>query len=163
MPPITQPAAGPVLMPVDLLIHLCCTEPMSVHLQAQYGHMVVQMLMNHLDENSKKDAKIKASIVDVLAETVLIAAGGSIGSVNVLGACLLPACACVVMLQLQTTCINLWDLLVFVPGPSVLDVFNTLLKHLRVSVDADPRGVAYNDEKNFQEAVINTIGEQCFE
>jgi len=37
------------------------------------------MLMNHLDENSKEYAKIKASIVDVLSETVLIAAGGSIG------------------------------------------------------------------------------------
>ena len=45
------------------------------------------------------------------------------------------------------------------PGPSVLEVFNTLLRHLRVSVDykySDPQRM--NDEKNFQEAVINTIG-----
>ena len=35
--------------------------------------------MSHLDENSKKHPKIKSGIVDVLAETVLIAAGGSIG------------------------------------------------------------------------------------
>ena len=44
-------------------------------------------------------------------------------------------------------------------GPSVLEVFNTLLRHLRVSVDykhSDPQRM--NDEKNFQEAVINTIG-----
>jgi hypothetical protein len=47
--------------------------------QAQYGYIVVQMLMNHLDENSKKDAQIKASIVEILSVTVLIAAGGSIG------------------------------------------------------------------------------------
>jgi len=40
---------------------------------------VVQMLMNHLDENSRKEAQIKASIIDVLSVTVLIAAGGSIG------------------------------------------------------------------------------------
>ncbi len=37
------------------------------------------MLMSHLDDNSQKDPKIKSSIVDVLFETVLIAAGGSIG------------------------------------------------------------------------------------
>jgi len=37
------------------------------------------MLMNHLDQNSKKEAQIKASIIDVLSVTVLIAAGGSIG------------------------------------------------------------------------------------
>jgi len=37
------------------------------------------MLMNHLDENSRKEAQIKASIIDVLSATVLIAAGGSIG------------------------------------------------------------------------------------
>ena len=47
--------------------------------QAQYGYIVIQKLMTHLDENSKKDPKIKSGIVDVLYETVLIAAGGSIG------------------------------------------------------------------------------------
>lgn len=81
------------------------------------------MLMSHLDENSKKDPKIKSSIVNVLAQTVLIAAGGSI-------------------------------------GPSVLEVFNTLLRHLRVSVDTESDNPQrMNDEKNFQEAIINTIGE----
>ena len=52
----------------------CC-----VVCQAQYGYIVVQMLMNHLDENSRKEAQIKASIIDVLSVTVLISAGGSIG------------------------------------------------------------------------------------
>ena len=44
----------------------------------------------------------------------------------------------------------------------MLEVFNTLLRHLRVSVDTesdDP--VCMNDEKNFQEAIINTIG-KCY-
>jgi len=50
------------------------------YVQAQYGYIVVQMLMNHLDENAKKDAQIKASIVEILSVTVLIAAGGSIGN-----------------------------------------------------------------------------------
>lgn len=49
-------------------------------MQAQYGYIVVQMLMNHLDVNAKKDAQIKASIVEILSVTVLIAAGGSIGN-----------------------------------------------------------------------------------
>ncbi len=41
----------------------------------------------------------------------------------------------------------------------MLEVFNTLLRHLRVSVDNkhnDPHKM--QDEKNFQEAIINTIG-----
>ena len=52
----------------------------------------------------------------------------------------------------------------FLTGPSVLEVFNTLLRHLRVSVDykhSDPQRM--NDEKNFQEAVINTIGKQKYD
>lgn len=80
--------------------------------------------MEHLDQNIKQDARVKGSIVDVLAETVLIAAGGSV-------------------------------------GPSVLEVFNTLLRHLRLSLDADASNPQKSrDEKNFQEAVINTIGEK---
>jgi len=79
--------------------------------------------MNHLDENSRKEAQIKASIIDVLSVTVLIAAGGSI-------------------------------------GPLVLEVFNTLLQHLRLSVENAPsNGPRASDEHNFQEAIVNTVGE----
>jgi len=38
-------------------------------------------------------------------------------------------------------------------GPSVLDVFNTLLRHLRLSVESA------HDERNFQEAIVNTVGQ----
>ena len=48
--------------------------------QVQYGYVVVQMLMEHLDHNSHESAKIKASVVGVLSEIVDISAGGSIGS-----------------------------------------------------------------------------------
>ena len=48
-------------------------------MQAQYGYVVVQMLMGHLDKNQGQEPRIKASIVGVLSETVFIAAGGSIG------------------------------------------------------------------------------------
>lgn len=44
-------------------------------------------------------------------------------------------------------------------GPSVLDVFNTLLRHLRISVDNKSEDtVQRNMEKKFEEAIINTIG-----
>lgn len=44
-------------------------------------------------------------------------------------------------------------------GPSVLEVFNTLLRHLRISVDTVlVEGQRANDERHFQEAIINTIG-----
>ncbi|ELT96778.1 hypothetical protein CAPTEDRAFT_225122 [Capitella teleta] len=120
----------PVLMHLDnhqlwvpnhFAVH--CFKIIMYSVQAQYGYVVVEMLMEHLDQNIKQDAQIKASIVNVLAETVLIAAGGSI-------------------------------------GPTVLEVFNTLLRHLRLSLDSDTSDPQKkSDEKNFQEAVINTIGE----
>ena len=37
------------------------------------------MLMSHLDVNVMKEPRVKASIVGVVSETVMIAAGGSIG------------------------------------------------------------------------------------
>eukprot|EP00105_Crassostrea_gigas_P001528 XP_011413750.1 PREDICTED: protein EFR3 homolog B isoform X5 [Crassostrea gigas] len=97
----------------------------SVQIQRkqQYGYLVIQMLMSHLDTHTNSDPSIKASIIEVLYESVLISAGGSI-------------------------------------GPSVLDVFNTLLRHLKTSVDnKSPEGEKRNMEKKFEEAIINTIGE----
>lgn len=100
-----------------------CFKIIMYSVQAQYGYMVVQTLMNHLDESSKEYAKTKASIVGVLSETVLISAGGSI-------------------------------------GPSVLEVFNTLLRHLKISVEISIREKhKAREERHFQEAVINTIGD----
>lgn len=79
--------------------------------------------MSHLDKHVKSDPSIKTSIINVLYESVIISAGGSI-------------------------------------GPSVLDVFNSLLKHLRISVDnKSSEENQRNKEKKFEEAVINTIGE----
>ncbi|KAF3857765.1 hypothetical protein F7725_010966 [Dissostichus mawsoni] len=69
-----------------------------VPLQAQHSHHVIQQVLNHLDTNNKNTPRVRAGIVQVLLETVAIAAKGSV-------------------------------------GPTVLEVFNTLLKHLRMSVD----------------------------
>lgn len=51
-------------------------------LQQQYGYLVIQMLMSHLDTHTNSDPSIKASIIEVLYESVLISAGGSIGKPN---------------------------------------------------------------------------------
>lgn len=50
--------------------------------QQQYGYLVIQMLMSHLDTHTNSDPSIKASIIEVLYESVLISAGGSIGKPN---------------------------------------------------------------------------------
>ena len=51
-------------------------------------------------------------------------------------------------------------LVVLYKGPSVLEVFNTLLRHLRLSVENAPSsGARAHDERNFQEAIVNTVGQ----
>ena len=47
--------------------------------QSQYGYLVIQLLLSHLDKHVKDDPQIKTSIITVLFEAVLISAGGSIG------------------------------------------------------------------------------------
>ena len=47
--------------------------------QSQYGYLVIQLLLSHLDKHVKDDPEIKTSIITVLFEAVLISAGGSIG------------------------------------------------------------------------------------
>ena len=54
---------------------------------------------------------------------------------------------------------HLLILFIILTGPSILEVFNTLLRHLRISVETVlSEGQKANEEKHFQEAVIRTIG-----
>ncbi|XP_067928396.1 protein EFR3 homolog B-like isoform X2 [Watersipora subatra] len=100
-----------------------CFKIIMYSVQAQYGYMVVQMLMSHLDSLQSSPAELKASITDVLSEAVIISAGGSI-------------------------------------GPSVLDLFNSLLKHLRGSVEYTSNSQTEKiNNTRFQDSIINTIGE----
>ncbi|XP_036368487.1 protein EFR3 homolog A isoform X2 [Octopus sinensis] len=100
-----------------------CFKIIMYSIQAKYSYLVLQMLMSHLDTHQKSEPMIKANIIDVLFQTVLIAAGGSV-------------------------------------GPSVLEVFDTLLRHLRVSVDSKYEEAEKTEmERKFQEVIINTIGE----
>ncbi|XP_074622278.1 protein EFR3 homolog B-like [Acropora palmata] len=98
--------------------------------QNQFNYIVIEKLLSHLDDHLKDKAKVKASIVQVLAECVAIASKSSI-------------------------------------GPTVLEVFNTLLRHLRSSVDARFQTSAKSgsghendgkDEREFEESLVCTVG-----
>ncbi|XP_034038264.1 protein EFR3 homolog A isoform X2 [Thalassophryne amazonica] len=112
-----------------------CFRIIMYSIQAQHSHHVIQQVLNHLDMHKKNMPRVRAGIVQVLLETVAIAAKGSV-------------------------------------GPTVLEVFNTLLKHLRMSVDfelgessrrnsgtsvSSGRGKE-SEERIVQNAIIQTIG-----
>ncbi|KAK7159630.1 hypothetical protein R3I94_005849 [Phoxinus phoxinus] len=112
-----------------------CFRIIMYSIQAQHSHHVIQQVLSHLDTHSKNTPRMRAGIVQVLLETVAIAAKGSI-------------------------------------GPTVLEVFNTLLKHLRMSVDFElgdgsrrnsasslsSTRTKESEERIVQNAIIQTIG-----
>uniref|UniRef100_A0A673BV39 Protein EFR3 homolog A n=1 Tax=Sphaeramia orbicularis TaxID=375764 RepID=A0A673BV39_9TELE len=112
-----------------------CFRIIMYSIQAQHSHHVIQQVLNHLDTHNRNTPRVRAGIVQVLLETVAIAAKGSV-------------------------------------GPTVLEVFNTLLKHLRMSVDFElgetsrrnsGSSVSSNrgkesEERIVQNAIIQTIG-----
>ncbi|KAK7501482.1 hypothetical protein BaRGS_00007286 [Batillaria attramentaria] len=108
-------------VPTDFAVR--CFKIVMYSVQSQYGYLVIQLLLSHLDKHVKDDPQIKTSIITVLFEAVLISAGGSI-------------------------------------GPSVLEVFNNLLRHLRISVDSKSSNhTVHAAEVRFQDAIVNTIGQ----
>uniref|UniRef100_A0A672ZN36 EFR3 homolog Bb (S. cerevisiae) n=1 Tax=Sphaeramia orbicularis TaxID=375764 RepID=A0A672ZN36_9TELE len=149
-------AVTPVLMHLDnhclwegKTFAVRCFKIIMYSIQSQHSHLVIQQLLGHLDANSKNSATVRAGIVEVLLEAAAIAASGSVGK----GICTLntaplyePAC------------------------PTVLEVFNTLLRQLRLSVDYELTGsydgstnigtkiIKAHEERQLQEAVIRTIG-----
>ncbi|XP_031435065.1 protein EFR3 homolog A isoform X3 [Clupea harengus] len=102
-----------------------CFRIIMYSIQAQHSHHVIQQVLGHLDTHSKNTPRVRAGIVQVLLETVAIAAKGSVGPASTHRGgdytWVNPTCSPP----------NLWL------GPTVLEVFNTLLKHLRVSVDGE--------------------------
>ncbi|XP_032880979.1 protein EFR3 homolog B isoform X2 [Amblyraja radiata] len=133
-------AIKPVLMHLDnhslwepKLFAVHCFKIIMYSVQSQHSHLVIQQLVGHLDANSKSAAKVRTGIVEVLSESAVIAAAGSV-------------------------------------GPTVLEVFNILLRHLRLSIDYEVTGkydstinisnqiIKEHEERVFQEAVIKTIG-----
>uniref|UniRef100_A0A7N6BTD4 Protein EFR3 homolog A n=1 Tax=Anabas testudineus TaxID=64144 RepID=A0A7N6BTD4_ANATE len=131
-----------------------CFRIIMYSIQAQHSHHVIQQVLNHLDTNNKNTPRVRAGIVQVLLETVAIAAKGSVGDDGFAYESESP------------TPPSLWL------GPTVLEVFNTLLKHLRMSVDfelgetsrrnsgtsvSSGRGKE-SEERIVQNAIIQTIG-----
>lgn len=53
-----------------------------LHHQAQHSHHVIQQVLNHLDNHNKDTPRARAGIVQVLLETVAIAAKGSVGELK---------------------------------------------------------------------------------
>ena len=44
-------------------------------------------------------------------------------------------------------------------GPSVLDVFRTLVKHLRISIEGPQEQLSLEDSQQFQRSITKTVGE----
>nr|CAB3241351.1 protein EFR3 homolog B-like [Phallusia mammillata] len=83
-------------------------------IQGQYSHVIVKLLLDHIDTHDNNDQPIRASILKVLCAIVPIPASTAI-------------------------------------GPSVIDVFNRLSQHLRISAES-------TNQKTFQTALIETTG-----
>ncbi|XP_077581020.1 protein EFR3 homolog A isoform X2 [Stigmatopora nigra] len=136
-----------------------CFRIIMYSIQAQHSHHVIQQVLGHLDTHNKNTPRVRAGIVQVLLETVAIAAKGSVGTIQ---ECKAGDAA----ESEQATPPNLWL------GPTVLEVFDTLLKHLRMSVDlelgessrrssacsASSARVKESDERIVQNAIIRTVG-----
>ncbi|KAG7218601.1 hypothetical protein INR49_011528 [Caranx melampygus] len=136
-----------------------CFRIIMYSIQAQHSHHVIQQVLNHLDTHNKTTPRVRAGIVQVLLETVAIAAKGSVGMIQ-------ESKRSAAFTYENATPPNLWL------GPTVLEVFNTLLKHLRMSVDfelgessrrnssasvSSLRGKE-SEERIVQNAIIQTIG-----
>lgn len=119
--------------PNDFAVHTFKIIMYSI--QAQYSYAVIQILMGHLDEKSRMnelDKKRRRPKADAKVRT---------GIVNVL--------ANIVSIAAGESI-----------GPSVLEIFNSLLNHLRHSIDIKATNEEdVKDEKHFQDCVINTLGE----
>ncbi|XP_042246486.1 protein EFR3 homolog B isoform X1 [Thunnus maccoyii] len=172
-------AVTPVLMHLDnhslwegKTFAVRCFKIIMYSIQSQHSHLVIQQLLGHLDANSKNSATVRAGIVEVLLEAAAIAASGSVGEKS----CSLRA----LLAGTSDVNINFWGDLSFYysfcvcvclcVGPTVLEVFNTLLRQLRLSVDYELTGsydgstnigtkiIKAHEERQLQEAVIRTIG-----
>ena len=88
-----------------------CFKIIMYSIQSQYTHVIVKMLLDHIDAHAQEDEAIKASILEVLCAIILI-----------------PSCAI---------------------GPSVIDVFNRLSKHLKALTKTP-------NQKKFESALIET-------
>lgn len=101
----------------------------------------------HLDNKAKESCELKQGILDTLSQCVIVAADGSLGE----------TVYCWFVFQTFGATIN-----EYFAGPSVLDVFRTLVKHLRISIQG-PVGaqdeVSSDDSLKFQKSITKTVGD----
>ncbi|XP_077495686.1 protein EFR3 homolog stmA isoform X3 [Amblyomma americanum] len=112
-------------------------------IQAQYSYAVIQILMNHLDEKYRLETGAGSSEDTEPSSAGAVSKGPKVrtGIVKVLFHIVTIAAGESV-------------------GPSVLEVFHSLLNHLRHSITIrSSDGSEVEDEREFQEAVIATLGE----
>ncbi|XP_077300597.1 protein EFR3 homolog stmA [Arctopsyche grandis] len=125
-------------VPNDFAIHTFRIIMFSI--QAQYSYTVVEILMTHLDD----EQKISDQAISTLNVTNRPGAGG--GDSTRIRTAVAEVLAKIIAIAAGESV-----------GPSVLEIINSLLTHLRSSVTRDSENET--DEKQYQEALINGLGE----
>ncbi|XP_076802697.1 protein EFR3 homolog B-like [Clavelina lepadiformis] len=98
----------------DSTFAIKCFKIIMYSVQGQYSHLIVKMLLDHLDNHGTEKQHTRASILQVLCAIVPIPSSAAI-------------------------------------GPSVIDVFNRLARHLKISTER-------LNQKDFVNALIETTG-----
>ena len=122
----------------------------------QHRYKALQALVNHLDAIPDKSLEVKQGILDTLSQCVAAAADGSLG-----GSLVLISNPFIHVSFYTCTYIHM-HVRVHV-GPSVLDVFKTLVKQLTVSIESEQvaveRSPNVHDSLKFQDSLTKTMGE----
>ncbi|KAF9799880.1 hypothetical protein SFRURICE_017115 [Spodoptera frugiperda] len=142
-------------IPNDFAVHTFKIIMFSI--QAQYSYSVVEALMQHLDAGGNRSGdprdytRVRAARAAVLSNIVAIAAADSVGAGDPRDYTRVRAARAAVLSNIVA--IAAADSV----GPSVLEIINNLLTNLRASVARDSE--KETDEKLYQEALINALGE----
>ena len=110
----------------------------------QDRYKALQALVNHLDAVPNQSMEVKQGILDTLSHSVAAAADGSLG-------------------EFLITHSSMLSNMHILEGPSVLDVFKTLVKQLTVSIESEQGPIERNqtiqDSLKFQDSLTKTMGE----
>ncbi|EDV23391.1 uncharacterized protein TRIADDRAFT_27697 [Trichoplax adhaerens] len=121
-----------------------CFKLVLCSVQSQHSYVAIEVLLNHLNDISKHNPKIKTSLLEALGEAIAIAAGGAIGSsiFEVFNTLLFHLKSSVAVFSNQY---RRKDIPVIFP-----------FRHESVTVTL--KSFPPEDEKKFQEAVTNVVG-----
>ena len=162
-------------------IHLVFSSVLTCFAQRQDRYKAVQSLVDHLDAKVNDSWEIKQGILDTLSKCVAVAADGSLGK-SCDWTCTVHNIAPLISetnFVIDITWNNLFTLAISTsntvlampevtcdcltpppPGPSVLDIFRTLVQHLRVSIETTAEGPTdLSSSLTFQRSITKTVGE----